>query len=113
MTETLSHPNADENIGVDHDPEGTPGTSRRQKIAGILGLATLALVALVGCAGPDDKAARDENRGAKEQQYAGLQDRPIKAMAPERVADLLAGRGATLALAAELNHFPGPRHVLA
>jgi hypothetical protein len=28
------------------------------------------------------------------------------------VADLLAGRGAGYALAAELNHFPGPTHVL-
>jgi hypothetical protein len=46
------------------------------------------------------------------QPYAGLQGRPIKALAPDRVADLLAGRGASYALAAELNSYPGPRHVL-
>lgn len=46
------------------------------------------------------------------QPYAGLQDRQIRALAPERVDDLLAGRGAGYALAAELNQYPGPRHVL-
>ena len=44
--------------------------------------------------------------------YVGLEQRPIKALAAERVADLLAGRGATYALAAELNSYPGPRHLL-
>lgn len=33
-------------------------------------------------------------------------------MAPERIADLLAGEGAGYALAAELNHYPGPAHAL-
>ncbi len=33
-------------------------------------------------------------------------------MPPERVADLLAGEGAGYALAAELNHYPGPAHAL-
>ena len=46
------------------------------------------------------------------QPYAGWETRPIKALSPERVADLLAGRGASYALAAELNHYPGPKHVL-
>ena len=49
---------------------------------------------------------------AGQRPYAGLQERPIRALAPERVADLLAGRGAGYALAAELNHHPGPLHVL-
>lgn len=48
----------------------------------------------------------------QESPYAGLESREIKAMAPERKADLLAGRGAGYALAAELNGYPGPRHVL-
>ena len=46
------------------------------------------------------------------QPYAGLQDRPIKALSAEEVSDLKAGRGMGLALAAELNGYPGPRHVL-
>jgi Spy/CpxP family protein refolding chaperone len=44
--------------------------------------------------------------------YAGMQTRSIKAMSEEQVADLGAGRGMGLALAAELNGYPGPSHVL-
>lgn len=44
--------------------------------------------------------------------YAGLQSRPIKALSPEQVDDLRSGRGMGLALAAELNGYPGPIHVL-
>jgi Spy/CpxP family protein refolding chaperone len=46
------------------------------------------------------------------QPYAGLQTRPLKALSGEQVADLRAGRGMGLALAAELNGYPGPKHVL-
>src|SRR3954468_15022232 len=44
--------------------------------------------------------------------YAGMQTRPIKALSEQQVADLAAGRGMGLALAAELNGYPGPSHVL-
>lgn len=44
--------------------------------------------------------------------YAGMQIRPIKALSEQQVADLQAGRGMGLALAAELNGYPGPAHVL-
>jgi Spy/CpxP family protein refolding chaperone len=44
--------------------------------------------------------------------YAGMQARPIKALSEQQVADLGAGRGMGLALAAELNGYPGPLHVL-
>ena len=47
-----------------------------------------------------------------QQPYAGLQARPIKALSEEQIADLRAGRGMSLALAAELNGYPGPAHVL-
>jgi hypothetical protein len=40
--------------------------------------------------------------------YAGMQTRPIKALSAEQVADLKAGRGMGLAMAAELNGYPGP-----
>jgi Spy/CpxP family protein refolding chaperone len=46
------------------------------------------------------------------QPYAGLQDRSIKALSEQQVADLKAGRGMGLALAAELNGYPGPLHVV-
>jgi Spy/CpxP family protein refolding chaperone len=44
--------------------------------------------------------------------YAGMQGRSIKALSEQQVADLGAGRGMGLALAAELNGYPGPSHVL-
>lgn len=44
--------------------------------------------------------------------YAGFEQRPIKALSAQQIADLRAGRGMSLALAAELNGFPGPLHVL-
>jgi len=44
--------------------------------------------------------------------YSGQEGREIKALSAEETADLLAGRGMGAALAAELNHYPGPAHVL-
>jgi hypothetical protein len=46
------------------------------------------------------------------QPYSGMQSRPIKALSDQQVADLRAGRGMGLALAAELNGYPGPSHLL-
>lgn len=51
-------------------------------------------------------------QGAPTQPYAGLEQRRIKALSPQAIEDLLAGRGMSLALAAELNLYPGPMHVL-
>jgi LTXXQ motif family protein len=44
--------------------------------------------------------------------YAGMEQRDIKALSEQQIADLRAGRGMGLALAAELNGYPGPLHVL-
>ncbi|WGR74776.1 MULTISPECIES: hypothetical protein [unclassified Bradyrhizobium] len=44
--------------------------------------------------------------------YAGMQLRQIKALSDQEIADLRAGRGMGLALAAEINGYPGPSHVL-
>ncbi len=49
---------------------------------------------------------------AQHQPYGGLQVRPVKALSDQQMADLRAGRGMGLALAAELNGYPGPMHVL-
>ena len=49
---------------------------------------------------------------AADQPYAGLQGRDIKALSAEQQADLRAGRGMGFALAAELNGYPGPAHLL-
>ena len=45
--------------------------------------------------------------------YAGQQTRAIKALSPEEVRGLLSGAGLGFAKAAELNHYPGPVHVIA
>jgi hypothetical protein len=47
-----------------------------------------------------------------QQPYAGLEGRLIKALSEQQIADLRAGRGMGLALAAELNGYPGPIHVV-
>lgn len=44
--------------------------------------------------------------------YAGMETRAIKALSPQQIDDLRAGRGMGLALPAELNGYPGPMHVL-
>jgi hypothetical protein len=49
---------------------------------------------------------------AGETPYAGMQKRNVKALSEQQIADLKAGRGMTFALAAELNGYPGPTHVL-
>jgi Spy/CpxP family protein refolding chaperone len=41
-----------------------------------------------------------------------MQARSVKALSDQQIADLRAGRGMGLALAAELNGYPGPIHVL-
>jgi hypothetical protein len=45
-------------------------------------------------------------------QYRKQEQCEIKALSPEEVADLLAGKGMGFAKAAELNGYPGPAHVL-
>ena len=44
--------------------------------------------------------------------YAGEERREIKSLPAEEIEQLLGGHGMGLAKAAELNHYPGPRHVL-
>jgi hypothetical protein len=44
--------------------------------------------------------------------YAGFEQRSIKALSSQQIEDLRQGRGMGLALAAELNGYPGPSHVI-
>jgi Spy/CpxP family protein refolding chaperone len=46
------------------------------------------------------------------QPYAELMARPIKALSSYQLADLKSGQGMGLSLPAELNGYPGPKHVL-
>lgn len=49
---------------------------------------------------------------AQQSPYAQHAQREIKALSAEEVAGYLAGEGMGMALAAELNAYPGPKHVL-
>lgn len=44
--------------------------------------------------------------------YTGFETREIKALSETEIANYLTGAGKGLAMAAELNGYPGPRHVL-
>ncbi len=44
--------------------------------------------------------------------YAGQESRDIKSLSAEEVRAYLGGEGLGFAKAAELNHYPGPKHVL-
>jgi hypothetical protein len=55
-------------------------------------------------------AAQDHQHGHRP--YAGMQQRGVKALSEQQIADLRTGKGMGLALAAELNGYPGPMHVL-
>lgn len=56
--------------------------------------------------------AQEHHHGQGRSHYAGFEARSVKALSEQQVADLRAGRGMGLALAAELNGYPGPMHVL-
>ncbi len=63
---------------------------------------TIALVALIG-------PALAENGHSP---YVDMQGRGIKALSSDETRGLLGGEGMSLSLAAELNGYPGPRHVI-
>ncbi len=67
----------------------------------------LALASAVLIAGP---ASADTVQGHGP--YAGLEQRAVKALSENEIDDLRNGRGMGLALAAELNGYPGPLHVI-
>ena len=67
-------------------------------------IAVVAMIALGGIASAQHKHDHTP--------YAGQQQRAVKALSEQQVADLRAGRGMGLALAAELNGYPGPLHVI-
>src|SRR5712672_2231941 len=66
-----------------------------------------ALLALVACL-----LAGSPLADSSPSPYAGQQTRPIKALSEEDIAALLNGEGMGMAKAAELNGYPGPKHVL-
>src|SRR4051812_26864995 len=67
----------------------------------------IGVVTLTGLGGPISAADIPHNA------YAGQQSRGIKALSDAEVAELKNGDGMGMEIAAELNSYPGPRHVLA
>lgn len=63
------------------------------------------LFSVAGCGG--EKVAESHRSD-----YAGQENRELKTISPEKVNGYLEGRGMGLAKVAELNHYPGPKHVL-
>ncbi len=49
---------------------------------------------------------------SQENPYTELAQREIKALSSQQIEDYEAGRGMGFALSAELNNYPGPKHVL-
>ncbi|MEZ4417257.1 MAG: Spy/CpxP family protein refolding chaperone [Gemmatimonadota bacterium] len=76
-----------------------------QRIPMVLSVSAL----LAGAAVPLSAQAHDHSAHSP---YAGMESRAIKALSPEEIAGLRAGEGLGMALAAELNGLPGPKHVL-
>jgi hypothetical protein len=62
--------------------------------------------------GPDCPHKEALAAAASPSHYAGQEQRTVKALSEEERDRLLAGHGMGLARAAELNRFPGPKHVL-
>jgi hypothetical protein len=57
-------------------------------------------------------SALAQNHRHKRAPYAGMQTRIVKALTEQQVGDLRAEHGMGLALAAELNGYPGLLHVI-
>lgn len=57
-------------------------------------------------------ASSDAFAQHRQNPYAGEERREVKSLSAEEVESLMKGEGAGMARAAELNHYPGPRHVL-
>lgn len=57
-------------------------------------------------------ASASPSLAAEQSPYVGLEDREIKSLSPEQIEQYRSGEGMGLAMPAELNDYPGPKHVL-
>ena len=73
-------------------------------------LRLLPTLLVVGVLAPVLAAA--QHSGHRASPYAGFEQRAVKALSADEIADLRSGRGMGLALEAELNGYPGPVHVI-
>jgi hypothetical protein len=90
----------------------------RKTIAAVVGLSVAAAAASAGAMDGTDPARCPAHAqhthppGPPPPPYAGQEGRTVKSLSADQVEAYREGRGAGLALPAELNHHPGPRHVL-
>jgi len=75
-----------------------------------LAILTLALTAATTAVAQHSHNHQHQQHGHSP--YSGFQNREIKALSQQQIDDLKAGKGMSLALAAELNGYPGPAHSL-
>jgi hypothetical protein len=71
-----------------------------------------AFIFAIGLVAAAPAFAQHAHQPSAQSGYAGMQERDIKALSAEQVADLRDGKGMGASLAAELNGVPGPLHVL-
>lgn len=69
-------------------------------------------VSIVAVGGVVLSAAAYAQHAGHHKPYLGMESRAIKALSAQQTAELREGKGMGLALAAELNGYPGPAHVL-
>lgn len=77
-----------------------------------ISFAFLAVALVLPVTAPNSTAGEINAAHPVKSPYAHDRARAIKALDQRAIDDLLSGNGAGLALAAELNGYPGPRHVL-
>lgn len=58
------------------------------------------------------KTTTASSHAGNDQKYAGMETRKIKALSEDQIKQYYAGEGMGLAMPAELNHYPGPKHLL-
>ncbi len=78
----------------------------------VISLILLFVSPLAASAQPPDHGGHQSAAPTSASPYASFQTRAIKALSEREIDDLRAGRGMGLALAAEMNGYPGPMHVL-
>ncbi len=74
----------------------------------VIGFAAVVLLSAMS----DAFSASQQHGSNDPSPYAGQQKRAVSTLSSNDIADLKAGRGWGLAKPAELNGFPGPRHIL-